>query len=126
MLRVLNNTTHNYIFVRCLITNTYTMDKIVFTSISIEELANILADKISIINNQALTSAYYSKEVEVEKTEYLTREETAKLCKINSLSTLWNWKQKGKLIPLQKAGRKPLYLRQDVLNFLNRKEAYND
>jgi hypothetical protein len=84
------------------------MDKIVFTSISIEELANILADKISIINNQALTSVYYSKEVEVEKTEYLTREETAKLCKINSLSTLWNWKQKGKLIPLQKAGRKPL------------------
>lgn len=57
---------------------------------------------------------------------YLTIEETMELCRIKSPSTLWNWKQQGLLVPKARAGRTPLYLREDVLNFLNGKEAQND
>lgn len=52
---------------------------------------------------------------------YLTREEVISLCKIKSLSTLWAWKKNGLLVPKYKAGRKPLYLKSDVVDFLNTK-----
>lgn len=54
---------------------------------------------------------------------YLTSKETMDLCGITSPSTLWNWRTKGMLIPEGRAGRKPLYLRQDVINFLKGKEV---
>lgn len=52
---------------------------------------------------------------------YLSIEETMELCRISSPTTLWNWKKAGTLIPKAKAGRKPLYLRKDVVDFLNNK-----
>lgn len=55
--------------------------------------------------------------------EYLTREEVASLCKIKSLSTLWSWRKNELLVPTSKAGRKPLYLKSDVLQFLNTKKG---
>lgn len=55
--------------------------------------------------------------------EYLTREEVASLCKVKSLSTLWSWRKKKLLIPTSKAGRKPLYLKSEVLAFLDCKEG---
>ena len=100
------------------------MDKVILTSFSIEELAEAVFQKFSIQYRNNIETPTIDIEKEVD--EYLTRQETAKLCKINSLSTLWNWKQQKKLIPQQKAGRKPLYLRKDVINFLNGKEVQND
>lgn len=50
---------------------------------------------------------------------YLTKKEVMELCGIKSKTTLWNWKEKGLLVPRAKAGRKPLYLRSDVIDFLN-------
>jgi len=52
---------------------------------------------------------------------YLTREQTMEMCKISSLINLWNWKQCGKLVPKIRDGRKHLYLKQDVIDFLIRK-----
>jgi len=52
--------------------------------------------------------------------KFLTRKETMELCRITSPTSLFNWKQAGKLVPKAKAGRKPLYLRQDVIDFLYR------
>ncbi|MEC3905535.1 hypothetical protein VOI54_00745 [Tamlana sp. 2201CG12-4] len=57
--------------------------------------------------------------------EYLTREETAKLCGVKSLTTLHNWKVKGILVPTGKAGRKPLYKRLDVIDYIEQKEGKN-
>lgn len=44
--------------------------------------------------------------------EYLTREETAKLLKVD-LSTLWHWKNKGILVPYGLSNR-VYYKRSDV------------
>ncbi|MDD5151102.1 MAG: helix-turn-helix domain-containing protein [Flavobacterium sp.] len=44
--------------------------------------------------------------------EYLTREETAKLLKVD-LSTLWHWKNKGILVPYGLSNR-VYYMRSDV------------
>lgn len=44
--------------------------------------------------------------------EYLTREETAKLLKVD-LSTLWHWKSKGILIPYG-IGNRVYYKRSDI------------
>lgn len=49
---------------------------------------------------------------------YLTKKEVMEFCGVTSPSTLWNWKEQGLLVPRARAGRKPLYLREDVLNFL--------
>lgn len=47
-----------------------------------------------------------------EPTEYLTRAEASELLKCD-LSTLWNWQQKGKLIPVG-IGNRVLYKRSDI------------
>ena len=57
---------------------------------------------------------------------YLSREEVAAMCKIKSLSTLWAWKEKNLLVPTSRAGRKPLYLKKDVLAFLEGKRGGTD
>lgn len=44
--------------------------------------------------------------------EYLTREETAKLLKVD-LSTLWHWKSKGILVPFG-IGNRVYYKRTDI------------
>lgn len=53
----------------------------------------------------------------------LTRKETANLCGNVSMTTLHYWHKKGKLVPTKKAGRKPLYLKSDVEQFLENKNC---
>lgn len=94
------------------------MDKVILTSYTIEELASILIEKLSPIYNRTVET--HSNDWFTDDKKYLTPKETAKLCNISSLSTLWNWKKKGLLIPIASAGKNPRYLRQDVLDFLTR------
>jgi hypothetical protein len=59
-----------------------------------------------------------------QPTEYLTRNETAEMLKCD-LSTLWNWQQKNKLIPLG-IGNRVLYKRSDIeeaLIYLGKKKG---
>lgn len=51
-----------------------------------------------------------------EPEELLTREETAKLLKVDK-STLWNWQKQGKLIPYGLQGR-VYYKRKEILGAL--------
>jgi len=97
------------------------MKRVIFTPISIEELANEIA-KI-LINSINQKNEEISINSSNKEAEFLTRKETMELCKIKSLTTLWNWEQNGKLVPKMKAGRKPLYIRQDVIEFLKRRES---
>ena len=55
--------------------------------------------------------------------EYLTRQEVAKTCRVRSMNTLWVWNKKGILKPGFRAGRKPLYKYEDVIEFLTYKAA---
>lgn len=100
------------------------MDKVIFTQYTLKEIAEalfeVIAEKDSIININSIKAI--ANNVEKEIAEYLTREETANLCKVKSLTTLWNWEKQGLLVPHCNAGRKPLYLREDVNKFLNRKQ----
>jgi hypothetical protein len=62
-----------------------------------------------------------------EPTEWLTRQEVADLLKVD-LSTLWNWHQKGKLIPFG-IGNRVLYKRSDIeqaLILLGTKKGLNN
>ena len=59
-----------------------------------------------------------------QPTEYLTRNETAEILKCD-LSTLWNWQQKKKLIPVG-IGNRVLYKRSDIedaLIYLGKKKG---
>lgn len=97
------------------------MDKVILSTLSIEELTELLTQKIyALLKGESNSKPIQEKRKEKE---ILTREETAKLCKVKSLTTLWNWERAGKLAPTMRAGKKPLYLRQDVMNFLNNKEG---
>lgn len=60
----------------------------------------------------------------VEKS-YLNRTETMKLCRIYSFTTLWSWTQKGILTPKALTKSKPLYLKQDIIDYLNQKNNNN-
>lgn len=94
------------------------MNRVILTSIDLDELVQILTTNIEDIilkKKEVVIKQVVNAE---QKSEYLTRKEVAEICKVTSLTTLWNWEQKGKLVPKRKAGKKPLYLRQDVENFL--------
>jgi len=93
------------------------MDNIILTSFSLEELAEAVSQKLSTLNSNTKESS--SNTLQKKLDDFLTCKETAKLCKIKSPTTLWNWKQQGKLVPTANSGRKPLYLRSDIVNFLN-------
>lgn len=100
------------------------MKQVILTSIQVDELVQLLSIKIveAIKDKKELESV---KTVYIErKPDYLTRKETAELCKVSSPTTLWNWEQQGKLVPKRKSGKKPLYLRKDVEEFL--KGNFND
>lgn len=89
----------------------------------LEELTSIIADTVlKRIANNPIPSEKVSKNTK----EFLTREETAELCKIKSLSTLWNWKKQGLLAPSSRAGRKPLYKYEDVIEFLEGRKTGSD
>ena len=97
------------------------MDKIVLTSINLEELVNAISYKVSsLINIKENRIVSINSSIE---NDFLTRIETAELCKVKSLTTLWNWEQSGKLVPKMKAGKKPLYIKQDVIDFLIRRDS---
>ena len=91
-----------------------------FTGYTPEELSVLIAERIK----EHLQIE--NPEIEAKDNKYLTREEVAALCKVKSLSTLWNWKKNGLLLPKAKAGRKPLYLKSEVINFLEQKKGGSD
>lgn len=80
---------------------------------SLDKKINRLEKQIQVINEKLLGK----KDEEI----YLTLKETANLCKIKSLVTLYNWKVKGILKPTGNVGRKPLYKKQDVIDFIEKK-----
>lgn len=94
------------------------MKNVVLTSIDLNELVQLITcniENIILKKNEVIVKQEVNTE---KKSEYLTRKEVAEICKVSSLTTLWNWEQKGKLIPKRKSGKKPLYLRTDVEEFL--------
>jgi transposase len=96
------------------------MSQIILSSINKEELVQLLITAFEISFKKNTEKEKQKIVVDISLGEYLTINEVAKLCKIKSKTTLWNWKQKGLLVPGKKSGRKPLYLRKDVENLLNR------
>ncbi len=99
------------------------MSQVILTSINLDELVQLLTNEIKDLlqkKNEVVFKQVFNNE---QKNDNLTRKEVAEICKVTSLTTLWNWEQKGKLVPKKKAGKKPLYLRQDVEDFLNNKRS---
>ncbi len=94
------------------------MTKLILTQVSVNELIESL---IKILLPRLEKIILSSKED--NRKDYLTTKEVAELCNIKSPSTLWNWKEKGVLIPVARAGRKPLYKYQDVIDFLENKKG---
>lgn len=97
------------------------MKKLILTQVSVNELLESLLEKLLPPIEEIILSSK-----EQENKEYLTSEQVADMCNIKSLSTLWNWKDKGLLVPVARAGRKPLYRYQDVINYLENKEGGQD
>lgn len=92
------------------------MEKLILTQLPVNDLVKLLVDYLLPHLLEVMEKTNNKKEK-----EFLTAEEVAKMCNIKSLSTLWNWKDKGLLIPVGRAGRKPLYKYQDVIDYLNNK-----
>jgi hypothetical protein len=95
------------------------MNKMILSQYSVEELTDSITERL-------LTKFNEQKDFKAQsdpKKEFLTREEVAKMCNVKALSTLWNWSKQGLLVPMARAGRKPLYKYQDVVNFLNGKKG---
>ncbi|MFT3796188.1 helix-turn-helix domain-containing protein [Flavobacterium sp.] len=90
------------------------MDKqiIQIESVNVSELTDIISDKL-IEKLEAKISFLIQKSSD---DELLTREETAKLLKIN-VTTLWNWTNKGKLIAYG-IGNRVYYKRGEIMNAL--------
>lgn len=96
------------------------MKNIILSSINQEELVHLISLAVENIILKYKELENTETVLKKELGDYLTKKEVADLCKVKSLTTLWNWEQKGKLVPKRKAGKKPLYSRQDVEAFLNR------
>jgi len=93
------------------------MDRVVLSQITVEELTNGIASRLfAQLQEQGLSTT-----LQKEKKEFLTAQEVAEMCNVKALSTLWNWRKQGLLIPEAQAGRKPLYKYDDVVDFLNNK-----
>jgi len=77
-------------------------------------LHNVSADQINLMFKELHDQLAELKQKFEPKTppEYLTRNEVADLLKVD-LSTLWNWQQKGKLMPYG-IGNRVLYKRTDI------------
>lgn len=94
------------------------MEKLILTQVSVNELLDSLIE-----NLLPRLEKIILENKEQESKDYLTAEEVAEMCNIKSLSTLWNWKDKGVLVPEARAGRKPLYKYQDVIDYLENKST---
>lgn len=99
------------------------MKNVILSSIDLNELVNLLTNNIEDIIQRKKEVVIKQVNSLEQKNENLTRKEVAEMCKVTSLTTLWNWEQKGKLVPKRKAGRKPLYQYQDVIDFLENKRG---
>ncbi len=86
----------------------------------------IFYEEIQLLNLKIEKILYLINNLQPKQKEFLTIQEVAEICNVKSQSTLWNWKQKGKLVPTMKAGKKPLYKRQDVIDFLKTKTHSNN
>lgn len=106
----------------CAVIKSTDMKDTVFTGISKEELSNFIAAKV-LEGIKHLTS---HNEQRGNSPNLLTSKEVAKICKVKSLSTLWYWRKQGLLVPTSRAGRKPLYKYQDVLDFLEGRKGGSD
>jgi hypothetical protein len=95
------------------------MNKIILSSIGADELVQLFSGAVEEILQRKKEKEEQKIVVDEGLGDYLTIKEVLEVCKIQSASTLWNWRQKGKLVPKKWSGRKPLYLRQDVEDFLN-------
>lgn len=86
------------------------------------ELETIVSNVLQ-MQNQALHNAVASEFASLRKTlapnDYLTREETATLLRVNQ-TTLYRWEKSGVLIPAQRIGRRVLYARAEVEEMRNR------
>ena len=81
-------------------------------NISVEELTEIIAEKLVDKLEKRIATLISSQNDE----ELLTREETAKLLKIDS-STLWHWTNKGKITAYGIASRR-YYKRGEIMKAL--------
>lgn len=81
-------------------------------STTIEELTNLISDKL-LEKLEKRIAAINEKKLDEE---LLTREETAKLLKI-SITTLWHWTKKNKLIAYG-IGNRVYYKRGEIMNAL--------
>lgn len=89
------------------------------TEITVEELADKVADKL-MLKIQSYLDDLNTKENDV----YLTRQETADFLKID-ITTLWNWTNKGKLISYG-IGHRRYYNKQEIIDKLQKNQLkYN-
>ncbi|MCK0134912.1 helix-turn-helix domain-containing protein [Arenibacter sp. S6351L] len=95
------------------------MNKMILSQYSVDELTDSITEKLLMKYNEQKSFQTPPN----SKKEFLTREEVAEMCNVKALSTLWNWSKQGILVPMAKAGRKPLYRYEDVINFLNGKKG---
>lgn len=85
------------------------------TEVSIDELADKVADKLM------LKIKGYLDELDKKDNEvYLTRQETVDFLKIN-LTTLWNWTNKGKVISYG-IGNRRYYNKQELIDVLRKNQ----
>jgi len=85
------------------------------TEVSIDELADKVADKLM------LKIKGYLDELDKKDNEvYLTRKETVDFLKINP-TTLWNWTNKGKVISYG-IGNRRYYNKQELIDVLRKNQ----
>ncbi|MBT8245571.1 MAG: helix-turn-helix domain-containing protein [Winogradskyella sp.] len=85
------------------------------TEVSVDELADKVADKL------LLKIKSYLDDLSTKKNDvYLTRQETADFLKINA-TTLWNWTNKGKVISYG-LGHRRYYNKQEIIDTLKKNQ----
>jgi hypothetical protein len=89
-----------------------TRELIQIENISVEELTEIIADKLADMIETRIARLISSQNDE----ELLTRTETAKILKTN-LTTLWHWTKKGK-ITAYGIGNRVYYKRGEIMKAL--------
>jgi hypothetical protein len=92
--------------------------------LSIEELSKIISDQVSAELQKLIPQLRRTIESTINQDKIYSREEAAeKLCV--SPTTLYNWKVKGILVPMQ-SGRKCLYKAEQLETFLSQRYVGND
>ncbi|WP_396601642.1 helix-turn-helix domain-containing protein [Algibacter sp. R77976] len=92
-----------------------TTKTIQITEVSVDELADKVADKL-LLKIKSYLDDLSTKENDV----YLTRQETADFLKINA-TTLWHWTNKGKVISYG-LGHRRYYNKQEIIDTLKKNQ----